>query len=385
MFLLAFIGALKIFVSQNLNMKEFIFSHYQKIKNLYLRYERILMPATLVVGFLVDYFTFTNIQIVITFIALFVYWVLAGAIIIFIHSYDAQRPSALSALKYVRLLAPLVLQFTFGALLGASLVFYWFSGAFSASWPIMAIVVALMIFNDTFRHYFEKSFIQISVYFFATISLFSLALPFLFKSLSAWMFVVAGAASVVLFLSGIQITSLWISSVQKEKRRLFSAVVAITVIMNALYFADIIPPIPLSLREAGLYHNIRSFNGKYVMRGEKENFLQKSVFGQTLHIQSSERVYLYTAIFAPADLKTDIIHRWQYYDEEREKWIDKGLLSFAINGGRKEGYKGYSWQSDLAAGKWRVSVENHRGQALGKVRFTVERTGAQVELQEIVR
>lgn len=343
------------------------------------------MPAALVVGFLVDYFTFTSIKIGATFIVLFTYWILAGAAIVFIQLYDAQKFPALPSLKYARLFSPLAVQFAFGALLGASLVFYWFSGAFSVSWPIMAILVILMVFNDAFRHHFEKLLTQISVYFFATISLFSLILPFLFHSLSAWLFFAAGAASIILFLVGIQTVSFWIEDVRKEKRRLFAVVSVITVIMNVLYFADIIPPIPLALREAGLYHSIQSSNGKYIMLGEKENFLRKSIFGQTLHIQSGEKVYLYIAIFAPAKLKTDIVHRWQYYDAVKGEWIDEGKLSFAISGGRKEGYKGYSWQSNLVAGKWRVSVENQRGQILGRVRFSVERVSAPVELREIIR
>src|SRR3989344_3120813 len=181
-------------------MKKFLASRYQQIKGIYGKYERLLMPAMLIVGFLVDYFTFTNIQITITFALLFFYWILTGLIIIFTHLYDAGKVPGIATLKYIRLFAPLVLQFTFGALLGSSLIFYWFSGAFSVSWPLMAIIVLLMIFNDTFRHYFIKPLVQISVYFFCTISLFSLALPFLFNSLNVWLFVVASLASLIIFL-----------------------------------------------------------------------------------------------------------------------------------------------------------------------------------------
>ena len=164
-------------------------SHYQKVKEFYLRYERWLMPATLVVGFLVDYFTFTNIQTTITFALLFIYWLITGATIVFINLYDTDVIP--KKLKYIRLFAPLVIQFTFGALLGSSLVFYWFSGALSVSWPIILIIVMLMMFNDIFRSYFLNPIIQISVYFFTTLSLLSLILPFLFNSLEAWLFLLS--------------------------------------------------------------------------------------------------------------------------------------------------------------------------------------------------
>lgn len=367
-------------------MKTFIVSHYQKIKGLYVKYERLLMPAMLVVGFLVDYFTFTNIQISITFALLFFYWVLAGTIIIFIPLYDGGKVS--QKFKYVRLFSPLALQFAFGALLSASLVFYWFSGAFSVSWPLVGIIILLMVFNDTFRHYFEKSLVQISVYFFATISLFSLLLPFLFSSLSVWLFIGAGAISLVIFTVYIYYLGKFAPQLLEKKRQFFVSIIAITIVMNVLYFTNIIPPIPLALREAGMYHSLKVSSGRYAMAAEPENFLQSMqavLFGQTMHIKAGATVYAYTAIFAPAKLQTTIVHHWQYYDPKIKNWITKGKLPFDITGGRKEGYKGYSYESKLAAGKWRVSVENQRGQVLGRVRFRIENVSEQVLLQEIIK
>ena len=163
---------------------------------------------------------------------------------------------------------------------------------------------------------------------------------------------------------------------------------AIAAMMNVLYFTNIIPPIPLALREAGLYHGIKTFVDKYVMTAELENFLQAAqaiMFGQTLHVIPGEKIYLYTAIFAPANLETTIVHRWQYYDAAQKKWVDRGKLLFAINGGRKDGYKGYSWQTDLAAGSWRVYVQNQRGQILARVRFNVERVAKPAALEQVVR
>src|SRR3989344_376039 len=196
-------------------------SYYQKIKEFYLRYERWLMSATLVVGFLVDYITFTSIQITITFALLFIYWLITGATIIFINRYDADALP--KKLKYIRLFAPLVIQFTFGALLGSSLVFYWLSGAFSVSWPIILIIVLLLVSNDLFKHYFLHPTIQVSIYFFTTLSLFSLILPFLFNSLEAWLFLLAGAISVAIFYPYIQFF-LSGEKIQQEKRRMIISV-----------------------------------------------------------------------------------------------------------------------------------------------------------------
>lgn len=353
-------------------------TQYQKAKDFYLKYERLLMPATLVFGFIVDYLTFTNIQINIALSILLGHFVLAGATIVFIHYYDSGRVA--SRLKFIRLFAPLLIQFTFGALLGASFIFYWFSGSFSVSWPFITVIAVLMVSNDVFRHYFLKTAAQIGIYYFIAFSFFSLALPFIFNSLSVWLFLFSGIASLALIYAYLRLLYFLSGAVREQNRLLTRLVLAIFVIMNALYFANIIPPIPLALRQAGVYHQVKRTNSGYILTGEPENFWQKFIPGQTLRLGSGERAYVYTAIFAPADLKTRIYHRWQYYDENTGEWIDKDRLSFAVSGGRKQGYRGYSAKSAVAPGRWRVSVETERGQALGRVKFKIEKTESAPEL-----
>ena len=135
---------------------------YQRTKAFYRRYERILIPAMLVFGFVVDYITFRNIQVSTVLTVLLFYFVISGITIAFIHYYDAGRIN--QRMKFVRLFSPLVVQFTFGALLGASFIFYWFSGSFSVSWPFMLLIAFLIIENEAFLKYYIRPVIKISVY-----------------------------------------------------------------------------------------------------------------------------------------------------------------------------------------------------------------------------
>ncbi len=356
---------------------------YQRVKAWYQRYERILMPVTLIGGFLVDYVTFTSINITLTFILLAAYWLLAGATIAFIHAYDAQKLP--TSLRYGRLFAPLFIQFVFGSLLGPSLIFYWFSGAFSVSWPLMAIIALLMVFNEAFREAFVLPQVQLPVYFFITISLASIALPYAFTSLSAWLFVLAGAIAVAIFCPFVYFLTRTATYSKRQALEVYVAIAGVLLVMNALFFADLIPPIPLALREAGLYHTLTVSGGKYTMRGETDYFLQNIFGGQTVHLTAGEKLYVYSAIFAPAELQTTIVHHWQYYDETQKKWLSNNKLPFTINGGRQEGYKAYSFNSNLQPGRWRVRIENSRGQVLGNIPFTVERVQNPATLLETVR
>jgi hypothetical protein len=281
----------------------------------------------LVGGFLVDFVAFVNIDIIFKFSVLIFYWLLAGFAIAFMQLYDAGKVQRSRNFDYARLFMPLVIQFTFGGLLNISLIFYWFSGAFSVSWPILVIMVLLLLFNDAFRHQFSNPLIQIPVYYFVTFSLFSLVLPFIFASLNAWLFVVAGISSFVLMVVYIYYISFKAGYSKVQKGRLMASIVSIVIVMNALYFANILPPIPLALREAELYHSLKVSGSQYIMTAEPETFfqgLQDVIFGQTVHVVPGEKIYLYTSIFAPARLKTTITDHWEYYDEVQKEWVDQG-------------------------------------------------------------
>lgn len=343
---------------------------YTKIKRFYEKYERILIPGTLVFGVIVDTVTFANIEITTAFMVLGLHVLFAGAIIAFLNAYDADALGKGSrALRYVRLASPLAIQFSFGALLSACFIFYFFSGSLYVSWPFILLIVILMISNDVFREYYLRARVQISVYFFLLFSVSAIVLPYMLQKLGAWVFLLSGALSLLLIFGYIALLSRYVGKIKFSIKRFAKPITAIFVIINALYFLNIIPPIPLSLKDAAVGHSVSASNGAYTILMEEESFLQRIMPGQTIHKKSGGAVAVYTAIFAPGDLKTDIYHHWQR--KENGKWVSKDKLSYGISGGRKEGFRGYSIKSDAPEGKWRVDVETGRGQVLGRVRFKV--------------
>lgn len=102
-------------------------------------------------------------------------------------------------------------------------------------------------------------------------------------------------------------------------------------------------------------------------------------------MQGNARLYVFSAVFAPADLDVVIAHDWSYYDETSGRWVDRGRPTFPIEGGRDAGYRGFSFNSGIEAGRWRVDIETERGQILGRVRFGVEFIAEQPELIELIR
>lgn len=331
-----------------------------------------MVPGVLLLGVLADFVTFRTISIRSAFILLGMHAVLAGFAIAFVHFYDDEKIQEHTVSRYVRLIAPFVMQFSFGALLSASLVFYWFSGTVSVSWPILTIVAVLIAANDVFREYYLKPFIQFSVYFFAIFSTLTLILPFLFNTIDVWAFVLSGILALVFITLFVAWLSRSLQHISWERGRIATGVISVFLTMNALYFLNIIPPIPLSIREAGVFHNVERSGATYVLTTEEESLLEKLLPGQTIHIRPGDPVYVFTSIFAPAELDATIVHHWQVYDEEMKAWLTSSRLSFSISGGRESGYRGYSFKTQTQPGLWRVNVETERGQVLGQVRFFIE-------------
>jgi len=341
------------------------------------------MPVTLAVGFVGDYVTFVNIQINTAIILLFVYWVIAALALTFIYAFDAGKIP--EKYKYIRLFLPLLVQFTFGGLLSNSFIFYWFSGSIWVSWPFILAFVILMVSNDALREHFFKPPVQLSVFFFATFSIFSVTLPFVFNSLSPWLFILSGVCGLALFGLFAWFLNFVSHQIKPIRLKLIVSTLSILLVSYFFYFANLIPPVPLAIRETGLYHSVTRAGGKYVLKGEPQSFWQKLIPGQTLHLTSGEQAFVFTAIFAPKQLNTPIVHEWQHYDAGQGKWVIKDKLSFTLIGGRQEGFRGYSLKTVLPEGKWRVYVKTARGQTLGRIKFNIEKVETPVELEEIVR
>lgn len=348
---------------------------YHELKQFYKRYERVLIPGMLLLGVAADFITFQSINIGTAFILLGSYAILAGIAIAILNTKSS---------GYLRLAAPLIIQFTFGALLSASLIFYWFSGAFSVSWPLLGVIAALMVSNESLRHYLMRPVVQLSVYGFILFSLSSLVLPYLFNSIDAWVFALSGLVSFSLISLYIRVLSS-ADSINQKVPHLAAIILLIYGSMAFLYVSGVIPPIPLSLREAGAYHTVVRTSGGYQLSGEAESLLDRLMPGQVLHLTNGKGATIFTSIFAPADLNTTIVHVWYFYDESKEKWVAKERLAFPINGGRSAGYRGFSRKSVVEPGRWRVDVTTEHGAVLGRIRFDVVRVAELPELQKTIR
>lgn len=359
---------------------------YRKAKSIYKKYERQVIPGMLVFGFVADVITFRSININLAFVLLIIHIILVGFTIAFINIYDTHWLEGANKLTgYIRLASPLAMQFSFGALLSAAFIFYSFGGVFSVSWPLILTIFFLMISNEVFKQSYLKPVVQLNVFFFVLITFFSLFFPFVFNSISPWIFVLSGAFSLLVIFVYIHFVIKKAPKIKEKQKWLTASILLIFIFINSLYFWNIIPPIPLSLRDHGIYYSVRHVGQNYELTAEKQSILQKIIPGTTIRVVNNKPIYIFTSVFSPTELNTEIVHHWQKYNEAESRWVTVNKLAFPIFGGRSDGYRGYSVSSNVSPGKWRVFVETKRGQVLGKISFQVKQAEQMPEMEVVTK
>jgi hypothetical protein len=129
--------------------------------------------------------------------------------------------------------------------------------------------------------------------------------------------------------------------------------------------------VPLSLKEAEVAYFIEKTDEAYLVETEEKRLWDRLISSSKIYITDQDKVYFFSSVFAPSLLETDIVHRWQYYDEKKKRWTDRTVISFPIVGGRDGGYRGYSLSDSVFPGSWRVKVETAQGHVIGKKNFKV--------------
>lgn len=346
-------------------------------------HERSLSAAALFIGFVIDSLTLRRIDLLFENAVLITYLLVAGLCIIILNLKDKSIWN-LPMFSWVMTVVPFVMQIAFGALFSGFVVFYFRSASLSASWLFMLFLFGMLVGNEVFRPYYERLVFHVSVYFFALLSYCIFALPVLFHAMNTFVFIgsiLVSIAAVCGFLFTMSLFSK--AAIHRSLPLIARSVTTIAVVVLFAYLTNIIPPVPLSLKESIVAHNAVRAGDTYVLSVEHETFFDKIAPVKVYHRVSVEPVYVWVSVFAPTDLSTAIVHEWQ--QKRNGKWVTITRDAYPILGGRDSGFRGYSMKSNVEEGEWRVSVETERGQVIGRVRFDIIDVPVRPELLSVTR
>ncbi len=326
-----------------------------------------------VLGFVMDNLTLNRVDQVFDNVLLATYVVLAMVSMLLLYAGTAAKlPGKLS--DYARSFSPFVMQYAFGGLLSGMLIFYGRSGAWEASWPYLAIIMLAIYGNETIKDRTTRLLYNLGILFVGLFSYVVLIVPVLTGLMGPWIFVGSGLAALTIINIYVRLLYLIIPRfMELQMKAIVFVLGAVYLSFNFLYFANIIPPIPLSLKSVGVYHSVVRFeNGDYQVKyeaGEWWRFWKDSDL--VMHPTKGQSIYCYAEVFAPTKLSTDIVHVWEFKNSAGD-WEEHARLSYAISGGRDAGYRGYTLINAYQDGEWRCVVETARKQVLGSETFMID-------------
>ena len=339
------------------------------------RYENHISAISLAGGFAFDSWAFGRIDRPETQAVFIVYLLIAGITIAVLHALES-RPEEQRPSDRVRTGLILVIQFALGCLLSGFCVFYIRSASLTSSWPFLLMMVGIFIANEYMRRYHTRLVFVALLFFFSLYSYAILLVPVVVQRIGHVPFLISGALAVTIFLIYMRaLARLGHERYHGARMQVAAGMVVITLLINAAYFLALLPPLPLVLTDAGVYHSVeRVKGGAYKVASEEEPQEWEALFGTfpVMHIQPQGRIFIYNAIFAPRGLETIIVHDWQRRDPKTGAWDSQQRVRVNIVGGRADGYRWYTYKTAPQPGQWRVDIETRDGRSIGRVRFAVE-------------
>lgn len=345
---------------------------WSKIKTFFTRHERRVSSGALVLGFIVDSLTLRRVDLYAENLALIAYVAIIALAIILLNVSEEKNWGKRFLFRFHPIFL-IGMQFAIGGIFSAFLVFYSRSATFGSSWPFLLLLFAQLIGNEILREKYARLQMQVSLLYFVLFSYLIFLVPVLLKRIGSPQFVLSGFLSLFLIFLFVRFLKILTPiRLLETKRKLIWAVGGVFFVINVLYFTNSIPPIPLVLKESGVYHSVtRQTDGAYVLSGEKRKLGDFFRSYQPFYVKNNAPVYAFSAIFAPTEFSLRIFHNWEYFDFGRKKWMSFGRIALPINGGREGGYRTYSVKNGLTPGLWRINLETKSGQIIGRLKFEI--------------
>ncbi|MFW0870948.1 MAG: DUF2914 domain-containing protein [Patescibacteria group bacterium] len=347
--------------------------------------ERMVTSGAFVGGFGLDLITLNRIDqwfdnaILLTYLFL-------GALAILIINTDIEERFGSEIIHRLSPLALYLAQFAFGGLLSGFVIFYSKSASWYVAWPFMLALILLFLANDRMRDYYRRLEVQTGMLFGAILAMAIFFVPTMLGMVGDMIFILSGIVSIALIAIYLKGMYALLPSISDRRRwKIRRNIFFIFVIFNLLYFANIIPPIPLSLKHGDIYYSvIRSGPSTYTVTYEYEPWWQINQYfdrREFVKTSASDTVFILASVFGPSGLNAPIYHKWQWYNPKTEKWQDVLESKYNLTGGRDDGFRWYSFVQNPALGEWRVRITTNFDREIGRIPFTVVRKDQKPEIR----
>ncbi len=339
------------------------------MKEFYQKYQGHLPALFFVGGFLFDIFTtdridqtFSLIQQVsyLFLIMLFFYWEL------FTPKVFLKEGGFLNKLwKYhVELL-----HFLFGSLLSLYTIFYFKSASLMTSFAFMIFLTAILVINEFPQFQRRGAMIRSTLLALCLSSYLVYLVPVVTAAIGWGAFLLAIILSSSVFILFARFIYLKGDDKKWIKKNIFIPGILVNLIFVLLYFFKLLPPVPISLKYIGIYHDIQKPGTEYVLNYEREWWRFWESGAQTYVYREGDKLYCFVSIFSPTQFSDQMKLMW--LKKTKGAWKKRDSVSLSIKGGRAEGYRGYAYKENFEPGPWQVRVLTSDLREVGRIYFEV--------------
>lgn len=261
-------------------------------------------------------------------------------------------------------------HFMLGTLLNIYTLFYFKSASMGVSFVFLLLLAALLAINELKPFESSGTLLRMSLFSLCLVSYFTYLIPTLLGRIGALPFLgsLAAAAACVAALAwrlGARLPD------QREdvRRHVVMPFAAVAVLFAVLYFTKLIPPVPLSLSEIGIYHEVRREGDRFALTSTRPRWKFWQRGDQDFLARPGDAIYCWVSVFSPTRFKERLEVRWRFREEGG--WGEPDAIPLPITGGRDEGWRGYTFKARHKPGRWRVEVVTSDGRELGRVHLTV--------------
>jgi hypothetical protein len=261
-------------------------------------------------------------------------------------------------------------HFMLGTLLNIYTLFYFKSASLGTSFLFLIILAGLLAVNELKPFAGSGTTLRMTLFSLCLVSYFTYLIPTLVGAIGTLPFIGTLAASAAC----VAALAWWLRRHLPDPRVLVPHLLApfacVALGFAALYFMKLIPPVPLSLSEIGIYHDVSREGDHFLLSETRPRWRFWERGDQTFLARPDDKIFCYVQAFSPARFRERLHVLWLRRDAAAG-WQEEDAITLDTAGGREGGWRGFTVIGRWKPGRWRVRVETSDARELGRLDLSV--------------